>query len=161
MAEITIGVFSRQVKKSSGISLVLKNTNSIKRLTNNLYNPYLVLKNINSIKRLTNSQYKPYLISRPLNTYLARLNPPYYIGDISAGVDGYIEGHTKKLGSIVINKDVILIYTRTGALVDKKRSDSSGYFRFNNLVVGSTDYCVLALDDTYNAVVYDKVVPSL
>ena len=76
------------------------------------------------------------------------------------GLPGTISGHTKIMNSIAPFKIVFLIYRKTGALVDRQVSDSSGYFQFKNLITGSSSYLVLSVDSSYNAVVFDRVVPA-
>ncbi len=73
----------------------------------------------------------------------------------------YIEGYTKTNGTIVGYKQVYLIYRKTGQKVDGMLSEPNGYFRFDNLLENEADYLVLAIDDTYNAVVFDRVAAQV
>lgn len=70
----------------------------------------------------------------------------------------YVSGQVQEAGTPVPGKNVYLYNALTGSLIGSTISDASGNFSINAMGVSAT--FVVALDGpTYNALIYDNVVP--
>lgn len=96
--------------------------------------------------------YQTLSYARPLPIWAAD-----YRGLLNIPVTGVISGTVKENGVALPNAQVALYYRVNGQLVARQRASATGTFSFSNLEPGVNDYYVVALDDTFNALVFDAV----
>jgi hypothetical protein len=99
----------------------------------------------------------------------------YKVIDPSMGLDlatastiplnGYICGHVYTDSSEtvpIVGQVVLLIHRLTFQVIATVKTDSNGYYEFDFLLAGVSNYCVLAFDqnNVYNAMRYDMLMPG-
>jgi hypothetical protein len=89
--------------------------------------------------------------------YYARPLPMWVGATLNSSVAGVISGTVKQSGVALPYAMVALYYRVNGQLVARQRASATGTFSFGDLQTGLNDYYVVALDDTYNALVFDTV----
>lgn len=73
--------------------------------------------------------------------------------------NGVISGIVEEAGTPIADAWVALYDRRNGELIARKRSSGSGTFSFTHLPLGVANYYVVALDPTFNALIFDQLTP--
>lgn len=72
-------------------------------------------------------------------------------------ITGTISGTVKEAGVAKPWAWVALYYRKSGVLIGRQRASATGTFLFAGLEAGVDEYYVVALDDGFNALVFDIV----